>query len=59
MSSRPAIGHLDIVLEEQCHENHFDFVSGEEATGASMAAISKHEVRLVGSDKLVARILDG
>lgn len=51
---RLAIGHLDVVLEQEAGEDHFDFVCGEEAAGTGVSAVAKGEVGFVCRDKLVA-----
>jgi hypothetical protein len=54
-----ASGVLNIKVEHQPRENHLDLVGGEEASGTRMPAVPKRQVRFVGGDELVARVICG
>jgi hypothetical protein len=54
---RPPLRHLNIILQNQAREHQLDFIRRKEAAGARVAAVSKREIRLVGRDELVARVV--
>lgn len=51
---RLAVWHLDVVLEDEAGDDHFDFVGGEEAAGAGVSSVAKGEVLFVSGDELIA-----
>jgi hypothetical protein len=50
-------GHLDVEVKQQSHNHHLDFVSRKEAPRARVVPVSPPEVRLVGRDVLVSRVV--
>jgi hypothetical protein len=53
----PAVGHTNIVLENQSAQHLLDFIRREEAAGTRVATVAKREVCFVGCHELVARVV--
>lgn len=54
MSLPLVIRHLDIVVEDETGQDHFNFICGIETTRTSVSTIAKSQVLFIRGSKLVA-----